>query len=233
MNFFLKIALSVLLFLFHANTQAQKPNKPEIKKTKPATIAKKEKEYSKLSIKGGFNISVIYLARNIKDNNNEPGYSGGMTYRINDYIRVSGLYTKFKPINIEPTWLNVNANTIESNLEIMANFPNKQTLLYPFAGFSYNTYKGYFTGKQDYLNLIEYYPANSIVKNNWVGFNLGTGIEHNFGIIGLYFDYRMRVGKQERGFNIMDVCYTGGIKINLPKNKTKSIFRTRDRFNWF
>jgi hypothetical protein len=228
-----KIHIIAFFCLVSLTLNSQTSSKPGIKKTKPLAPAKKEKEFSKLSIKGGFNISVIYLARNIKDNNNEPGYSGGITYRINDYIRVSGLYTKFKPINIEPTWLNVNANTIESNLEIMANFPNKQTLLYPFAGFSYNTYKGYFTGKQDYLNLIEYYPANSIVRNNWVGFNLGAGIEHNFGILGLYFDYRMRVGKQERGFNIMDVCYTGGVKINFPKNKIKSIFSTRDRFKWF
>lgn len=233
MNLYIKILFYFLLFLLSVQSHAQKTTKPEIKKTKPTIPAKKEKEFSKLSLKTGFNISVIYLARNIKEDNNEPGYSAGLTYRVNNFIRVSGLYTQFRPINIEPTWINVNANTIESNLEIMANFPNKQTLLYPFVGLSYNTYKGFFTGQQDYLNLIEYYPANSVVKNNWLGVNLGTGIEHTFGIVGLYLDYRMRVGKQERGFNIMDVCYTGGVKITLPKNKLKSIFSTRDRFKWF
>ena len=176
MNLYIKILFYFSLFFLSVQSHGQKTTKPEIKKTKPTIPAKKEKEFSKLSLKTGFNISVIYLARNIKEDNNEPGYSAGLTYRVNDFIRISGLYTKFKPINIQPTWINVNANTIESNLEIMANFPNKQTLLYPFVGLCYNTYKGFFTGQQDYLNLIDYYPANSVVKNNWLGVNLGKGI---------------------------------------------------------
>ena len=46
----------------------------------------------------------------------------------------------------------------------MAKFPNNKTLLYPFAGFSYNTFKGFFTGQLDYLNLKEYYKVNSEIK---------------------------------------------------------------------
>lgn len=65
----------------------------------------------------------------------------------------------------------------------MAKFPNKKTLLYPFVGFSYNTYRGFFTGESDYLGLREYYKVNSVVQNNWLGINLGTGLEHNFGIL--------------------------------------------------
>lgn len=153
---------------------------------------------------------------------------------MNNFVRVSCLYTRFNPINIKPTWLDVKANTYESNLEIIARFPNKKTLLYPFVGISYNTYSGFFTGESDYLNLREYYPINSTVKNQWLGVNLGTGLEHNFGIVGLFLDYRMRVGKQETAINIMDVCYTGGIKIRFPYGKlAKSMSSTNDRFHWF
>lgn len=194
----------------------------------------KEKQYTKWSIKAGANLSVIYLARNIKDNNNEPGYSAGLTYEVNNFVRISGLYSYFQPIDIEPTWYNVRANNLEANLEIIAKFPNKKTLLYPFAGFSYNSYKGFFTGRSDYLNLKEKYGDNVTIKNHWLGFNMGTGIEHNFGILGLYLDYRMRIGRQEKAFNIMDVSYTAGLKVRFPYGKlAKSLSHMNDRFYWF
>ena len=193
-----------------------------------------ERKYTRWSLKAGGNISVIYLARNIKESNNEPGLCGGLTYEINNFVRISSLYTRFRPINIEPTWLNVKANTYEVNLEILAKFPNKKTLLYPFVGFSYNTYNGFFTGESDYLNLREYYPVNSTVKNQWLGLNLGTGLEHEFGILGIFIDYRMRVGRQENAINIMDVCYTGGLKVKFPYGKlARKIAKPNDRFHWF
>ncbi len=198
------------------------------------TTLKKEKTYTIWSLKAGANLSVIYLARNVKENNNEPGYCTGLTFEINDFVRVSALYSYFKPINIEPTWLNVRANTYESNFEVLARFPNQKTLLYPFVGLSYNTFTGFFTGQSDYLNLREYYRVNSTIKNKWLGFNLGTGLEHNFGILGIFIDYRMRVGKQEKAINIMDVCYTAGLKIKFPYGKLAHIIaKPNDRFHWF
>ncbi len=62
--------------------------------TKTITSIKKVDKgpiYTKWSLKAGANISVIYLARNIKDKNNAPGYCGGITYEVNDFIRVSSL----------------------------------------------------------------------------------------------------------------------------------------------
>lgn len=221
-------------FAFGQIPRAAKP----AAKTSTITTKKleKEKPYTRWSLKAGGNISVIYLARNIKEKNNEPGYCGGLTYEVNNFVRVSCLYTRFKPINIEPTWLDIKANTYESNMELLARFPNQKTLLYPFVGLSFNTYTGFFTGESDYLNLREYYPINSIVKNEWIGLNFGTGIEHTFGIFGLFLDYRMRVGRQEKAFNIMDVCYTGGVKVRFPYGKIAkrlSPASSRQRFMWF
>lgn len=194
----------------------------------------KERAYTKWSAKAGGNVSVIFLARNTKDNNNSPGLCGGLTYEVNNFLRISSLYSRFRPINIEPTWYNIKANTYEMNLEVVARFPNNKTLLYPFAGFSYNTFTGFFTGELDYLNLKEFYKANTTIKNNWLGLNLGTGIEHHFGILGIFVDYRMRVGKQDGSINIMDVCYTFGLKVRFPYGKlAKSLNHINDRFYWF
>lgn len=236
-----KIYLLLTLCFLHILSIAQvKPAKVTKSPTAGATvpaIVPKETRYTKWSVKAGANLSVVYLARNIKDDNNVPGICGGLNYEVNNFIRVSTLYTYFRPVNIEPTWLNVRASTTEMNLEMVAHFPNKKTLLYPFVGLSYNTYDGFFTGQLDYLNLKEYYAVNSVIKNRWVGMNLGTGIEHNIGILGIFVDYRMRIGKQEdaTGVNIMDVCYTGGIKVRFPYGKAakkfSQKFRTKDRFN--
>lgn len=226
----------IILFLVFGITSILAQDKTTAKAKTPAPKRNlKETTYTKLSMKAGGSFSVIYLARNIKDNNTEPGYCGGLIYEVNNFVRVAGLYTYFKPIDIEPTWYDVKASTIEANMEVLAKFPNKKTLLYPFFGFSYNTYKGYFTGQNDYLHLSQTYQPNSIIKNHWLGFNLGTGIEHNFGIIGLFIDYRMRVGKHEKAINIMDVCYTGGLKIRFPYGRLAKAMspRTSDRFNWF
>ena len=233
---FVTIAV-MLLCTSNLYSQIKKITSPAAK-TETVTTKKttdKETKYTRWSMRAGGNLSVIYLARNVKEKNNEPGYCGGFIYEINNFVRVSGLYTRFRPINIEPTWLNVRANTYEVNFEILARFPNQKTLLYPFAGFSYNTFSGFFTGQLDFLNLKEYYPINSTIKNQWLGFNLGTGLEHNFGIIGVFIDYRMRVGRQENSINIMDVCYTGGLKIRFPYGKlAKSIpAKTGRRFRWF
>ncbi len=204
-------------------------------KTPTITTTKKsnDPEFSPVSFRLGTNLSVVHLTRNIKENNNELGYSGGAIYSLNNFVRVSALYTQYKKIDIEPTWYNIKAKSIEANLEILAKFPNNKTFFYPFVGLSYNTYNGFFTGEEDYLNLKETYKINSIIKSQYVGFNIGTGLEHNFGILGLFADYRMRVGRQEKAINIMDVCFTGGLKINIPKHVFKNLSHLNDRYYWF
>ncbi len=233
MKAFRTLIMTVML-LHAAGAGAQSKTTPDPKLLPPKP--KHEIVYSKFSIKAGGNLSVIYLARNTQDHNNEPGFSLGAVYAANGFLRVSCLYTRFRTLDIAPTWQNIKASTYEANLEALARFPNKKTLLYPFAGFSYNTYKGFFTGQDDYLNLKEYYGSNTIVSNHWIGMNFGLGLEHSFGAFGFYIDYRMRVGRQERGINIMDVCYSGGIKYKLPSLnlKGKKLFRNpNDRFHWF
>lgn len=232
-NYFIILFVTLLLWTNTTFSQVKKLTKPVEKET-PIIKPEKERPYTKWSLKAGGNISVIYLARNVKEKNNEPGYCGGLTYEVNNFVRVAALYTRFRPINIKPTWLDVRANSYEVNMEILARFPNNKTLLYPFFGFSYNTYSGYFTGESNFLNLREYYPVNSTVTNNWAGLNFGVGLEHNFGILGLFIDYRMRVGKQETAINIMDVCYTGGLKVRFPYGKLAKRYATpNDRFHWF
>ncbi len=214
------------LIFFSQSFKSQTNKNFNSKKQKTAlktSPKKKETYYKKWSLKVGGNLNAIFLSYDTKEQKNKPGFCAGLSYNVNNFIRVSSLYSHFNPINIEPTRINVNANTYELNLEIMTYFPNKKTIVYPFAGISFNTNKSTFTGINDNLNLKNNYSINSTIKDQWIGLNLGAGIEHNFGIVGLFVDYRMRFGKQEKIFNILEVSYTAGIKLRIPSKVGEGI----------
>ncbi len=225
------IFIVCLLFMqftvISANEFPKRKTKPELTKTN-------------FEIGGGLMGSVLYLSRNVKEGNDALGYTFMANYGGLKLLRFSVQYTYYKPINIEPTWYTITANSYEANVEILARFKNNKSFLYPFLGFSYNTFKGYFTGLNDYLNLRETYKPNSNVITNWLGLNLGTGFEHAFGPVVVFFDYRMRIGQMDKvgSINIMDVCYGGGLRIKLYvptiKSSARWIYNSfNNRYNWF
>ena len=74
-RYYIFICLSVMMLLSSASYSQ------DIKTAKSHSITplKKDKgpSYTRWSLKAGANLSVIYLARNTKEKNNEPGYCGG------------------------------------------------------------------------------------------------------------------------------------------------------------
>ncbi|MCW3078436.1 MAG: hypothetical protein JWO32_3045 [Bacteroidetes bacterium] len=93
-------------------------------------------------------------------------------------------------------------------------------------------FSGYFTGRNDFLNLSEKYPVNQNISTNWVGLNVGTGYEYYFKFLSFFVDYKMRVGFSDKHqLNIMDVCYTFGLRYNLKVPSIYKIFSgTRSRY---
>lgn len=189
---------------------------------------------TKLSIGVGYTQSVLFLSRNVKENNDARGLTGYAIYRINRLYRVSLEYTYYRPINIEPTWYDIKASTIESNLQIVTRFKESKAIFYPMFGLSYNRFKGFFTGKNDFMGLYEKYPLNATVSSNWLGVNIGTGYETYIKSFSLFAEYKMRVGfnnGKEVQLNIMDVCIGGGIRYTMRVRSIYSILKgTRNRY---
>ncbi len=201
------------------------------------TIIKKRKvkelNPSKFGVGLGITRSVLYLSRNIKEQNDATGYTLSFTYHTRQSWRFCGEITRFNPINIEPTWKNIKAYSYELNAQLFAKFSDSHTLFYPMFGVSYNTFEAYFTGINDFMNLKEFYKVETTVKTNWLGGNIGAGIEHNFKNFTVFGTYRMRLGKMERKnqFNIMDVCYGAGIRYDIKLPDNANIFKgTRGRY---
>jgi hypothetical protein len=194
-----------------------------------------KKQYPKTTnfgIGAGVTRSVIYLNRNVKEDNDARGYNFSLIYGGSSLLRGSLEYTHYRSISIEPTWYNIKASTIEFNMHIIARFKKTNAFFYPLFGFSYNMFSGYFTGRNDFLNLRERYPVNTTVVTNWSGLNVGTGYEHYIRPVSIFIDYKMRIGFAERrNLNIMDVCFSVGIRYNLKVPSIYKLFSgTRSRY---
>jgi hypothetical protein len=170
--------------------------------------------------------SVIYLSRNINNKNNALGYAAHASFGGKKFLRINTQFTAYRPIQIDPTWQNIRAYTIECNLDFISRFDDGKSFLYPFLGFSYNIFTGYFTGLNDFQNLRQYYTPQSNIRTDWFGLNAGCGFEHVFGKVIVFIDYRMRVGRELNGyFNIMDVCYGAGLKVKLLTPSLRRLFK--------
>lgn len=206
-------------------------------KAQPNVIKKRKikvVEPARIGVGFGVTRSVLYLSRNIKEQNDATGYTAIITYHTKNSWRFAAEVTRFNPLNIEPTWLGIKAYSYELNAQICARFANSRALFYPLFGLSYNTFTAYFTGINDFMNLRTLYPVQSQVSTNWLGGNVGAGMEYSYKGFTVFATYRMRVGKMERKnqFNIMDVCYGGGIRYDIKLPNSVNIFKgTRGRYN--
>ncbi|MBL7922328.1 MAG: hypothetical protein JNJ40_18580 [Bacteroidia bacterium] len=175
--------------------------------------------------------SFIFLTRNVQDNNDATGFSGSVVYGGEKTFRGCLEFTTYKKINIVPTWYDIKAYTIELNGQALARFKNTRAYFYPLFGFSFNSFKGYFTGKNDFLNLTGKYEPNQVAKTNWFGVNVGSGYEQYFKRISIFGEYKMRIGRSNKQLTIMDVCFSAGVRFNLRVPSVYSIFSgTKNRY---
>ncbi len=201
---------------------------------------KPKKEYFKKTDFGlgvGITRSVVFLSRNVKENNEATGFTFNAIYGGHNLVRLAFDYTDYRIIHITPTWLNIKAKTYELNVQFLARFKEMKALMYPITGISYNSFYALFTGQDDFQGLRDYYKANTYVRNNWLGANFGLGYEQQISFLKLFINYKMRVGAADitSRINIMDVCYGMGLRYDMkaytPRHFYRSIFRkTRSRY---
>lgn len=216
--------LSIFLLVSASAYAQRKVTKPQ---TNPQAIyGKRYPKFTNFAIGAGLTRSVLYLARNVKQDNDATGVNINMIYGGSKLIRAHFEYTYYWPIDIAPTWYDVKAYTVEANMHVLARFRSKKAYFYPIFGLSYNVFSGKFTGEMDFLNLRSIYEPGENVVTRWFGLNAGTGYEYYFRPGSIFLDYKMRVGRTEgiRQINIQDVCITAGIRFNIRVPSPYSIF---------
>src|SRR3954466_11248951 len=137
-----RLYIAVLLLAAFSMSAQVRVIKP-VKKSKPKS--------THLSFFGGFSSSELLLERNVQEDNAAHGYHFGMSYGITRVFRAGFEYTKYREINIAPTWYDINAETFEFNVHALARMGTTHAYFYPLLGVSYNVFQGYFTGEKDYL----------------------------------------------------------------------------------
>jgi hypothetical protein len=202
----------------------------QIRSVGPAKKSKPVMTY--LSAGAGLANSVLYLTRNVKEDNDAQGYQFSLSYHKSTRFRYILEYTWYKPLDILPTWEKISAYTLEANANVLFRVSDGAGFFYPQFGISYNVFTGFYTGISDHLKLSRNYEVNSWVTTRWVGVNIGTGYEYRFRRMGFYVDYRMRVGMNEQHqVNITDVCINGGLRYSFIVIKGNKLFRgTRSRY---
>jgi hypothetical protein len=203
----------------------------QVRIVKPIKAAPAKK--TNLGIGVGPSRSVLYLGRNVKANNDATGLNATLVYGGHKLMRGSLEFTLYRPINIEPTWYNINSSSIEFNTHFIARMKEGKAVFYPIFGISYNIFSGFYTGVNDYMNLTRLYQKNQRVETRWWGLNVGTGFERYFKKVSVFVDYKMRVGVSEGNnqLSIQDVCFSGGLRFNLKAPTLNKIFRgTRSRY---
>jgi hypothetical protein len=202
----------------------------QVRYVKPVVTHSKRTTFG---IGAGMTRSVLFLSRNINDDNDATGFNFNAVYGISRLMRLNAEYTFYRPLDIAPTWLNIRARTLEVNMHFIARLTRSKAFFYPIFGISYNVFNGYFTGKNDFFNLASKYPVNRRVITRWVGLNVGTGYEHYIKPVSIFIDYKMRAGvsDEQRQFNIIDVCFSAGLRYNLRVRSIYSIYKgTRGRY---
>ena len=93
----------------------------------------------------------------------------------------------------------------------------------------------YFTGKNDSKGVSAVYPPDTHQRINWLGFNFGTGYEYKYKRLGLFAEFKLRFGIEQKNFKntgIKDVCIGTGIKyyFGIPTIRTLFHGGTRNRY---
>src|SRR3954471_12395520 len=79
----------------------------QVRRIKPAQIAKPR--MTTLALSAGVSRSVLYLSRNVKEDNDATGFQMSLVYGGARVLRGSLDLTYYRPIDIEPTWKDIRA----------------------------------------------------------------------------------------------------------------------------
>lgn len=187
--------------------------------------------YTDLAVSAGVIRSDLFLTRNVNTNNDAIGFTGGLVYGGGRSFRLNLEYAHYRKMNIKPTWYDIKASSIELNANILAQFKKTKTFFYPLFGISYNSFQGYFTGLNDFLFLATKYEKNAIARTNWLGVNVGAGFEQKIKHFAIFGEYKMRIGNSGPQLNILDVCFSAGLRYNFRVPSVYKLFSgTRNRY---
>ena len=201
----------------------------------------KSEEKHPFSIGFGGVLSSVNVARNYKENPYHLGWSSRIIYNYSDNFRFVAEYSHIPKFDLTPTWLEIKNNSVAISVNAIAHVIHEDVMIYTISGVCVQSWKGFYTGIQDFSTAHFYYQENTYVRNRNVCLDLGLGFEHPFPGFNLFGDFRYRFATIDNRFGIIDALYNLGINFPINtkffKNKNKShkhkSSKFFDKYHWF
>lgn len=231
----MKIRFRYMLFFvsIHFIMCGQIPAVKEIKKIENKPL---------FSIGFGGNLSSVNVFRNYKENPYKLGWNARATYNLNDNIRFTAEYNRIPKFNLSPTWLDIRNQSFVISANAIGYIVDQDVMIYTISGLCIQSWKGYYTGLQDFSTAQFYYSDNTYVRNRNLCLDMGIGFERPFPGFNLFGDFRYRFANIDGRFGITDANYNLGIKFpiitkgsasNKKKKRSSKLFKGKDKYRWF
>ena len=218
-----------LIFVFVTFVSSAQQNKESIAKE----IQKKLNDQHTFFVGGGVSLTSVNIFKNYKTNPYALGYDIRAFYELDQVMRLMGQYTLIPNFDFSPTWLDLRSHTVEAGFNLMANILDQEANFYTISTLCFQSFKGFYTGLNDFSNQKNIYIPNTIQKENYVGISLGAGFERSFVNSDLFLDFRYRFAVDGRVFTISDAAYSLGWKKRITTKKLRRVNRMFDKYDWF
>jgi hypothetical protein len=204
----------------------------------------KEKNQTEYFFLGGsLNLSSVNIFRNYIENPYHLGWSIRASYLSKKNFRITTEYFRTPKFQLSPTWNDVRSNNLVVSFNALANIVDQDVIIYTVSGICFQSWKGFYTGLNDFSDARFYYKKNSWVINKIICMDLGIGFEKPFPGFNLYGDFRYRFADIDKRFGIIDAFYQLGIHFPLsfysvekkikPRRKRKLFNSLHDKYSWF
>jgi opacity protein-like surface antigen len=193
------------------------------------SLLKKHPQGLYLGIGGSFCGIDVY--QNYLQNPRRFAFAPRMCWEVSNTLRFSGEFTTVSPFSFAPSWKNLRAYYIDLNVHFMARIKKEKSIFILLMGLTNHNWKGDFIVQSAFFDAVAGYKPGTQISKNWVGFNIGAGVERAFRHFEFFAEYRYRFSKIDQAFAVSDVALTAGIK---KKINLKKIYRKlNDRYTWF
>ncbi|MHB8260184.1 MAG: hypothetical protein ACYDCN_04995 [Bacteroidia bacterium] len=183
---------------------------------------------------GGLLTSLNYF-RNAQQFTYYPAFSARLYYQPNGFVRFVIDYSKAQPANIIPTWVNVKSAYLDIDVHFLMHTSKDIGLIYFIVGASSQSWKGFYTGIDDYNKAADKnILPNTNYNTNYFGGNVGVGFE--FKILprfDVYGEAHYYITNTDVGFGFSNSSYGAGIKYTLLDIRPKAIYQKPSKhYKW-
>ncbi len=192
--------------------------------SKVALTSPKEELLTTIGFSAGGNLGSIDFSR-YTGNARFWGLNLAVSATLSSRARASLEYTEFPVHDALNAWENIRTRNADLNMHLTFNIESSKSVFYALAGLDLHEWKADFTGVQDINQKATGLLPHESVKVNWLGLNLGSGVNVALGPFNVFSEFRFCIVQSDLNvkLRIIDILYRMGVSYELPIYHKKGI----------